>query len=451
MAGLVPPGIAGLLDLFGNSWEDRIQEGAYISPKGTRILFQWEDLSRNFDKRGTVFTFPGVNGGYVQQKGYSERRYPLRCYFTGKNCDLEATAFEAALLEPGIGKLEHPLYGEIPDVVPFGTVTRRDDLKSEANQSIVEVTFLTTLGSVYPSALADPRSEIQAYILGFDVAAAQQFSDVTSLAGAVEQANMKSTIRKFLRDVNSTMKTASDSVAKVRREMADIQSLINFGLDTLVGQPLLLARQCVNLVRAPARAIDGIISRLDAYRNLAESIFASAAGTPAETLAAGTALAVRTTQVANDFHAADLFASSAVAGSVAATLETQYETRPQAIAAAEEVLAQAAALIAWRDTGFTALEGIAQIGTFQVDQGESYQQLQNAVALAAGRLIEISFTLIPERRIVLDRPRTIVDLCAELYGQVDERLDFMIQSNNLSGSEILELPRGSAIVYYPDP
>jgi hypothetical protein len=450
MAGFVPPGIAGLLDLFGASWEDRIEEGAYISPTGTRILFQWESVSRNFDKRGTVFTFPGVNGAYVQQKGYSERRYPLRCYFNGKNCDLEASAFEAALLEPGIGKLEHPLYGTIPDVVPFGTVTRRDDLKEEANQSIVEVTFLTTLGAVYPSALGDPRSEIQASILGFDVAAAQQFSDSTSLAGAIERANMKSAIKKFLRETSAALKQASDSVASVRREFADIQSTINFGLDVLVGQPLLLARQCVNLVRAPARAIDGILSRLDAYRNLANSIFESAAGTPGEALAAGTALAVRTTQIANDWHVADLFASSAVASSVATTLETQYETRPQAIAAAEQVLAQMAALVAWRDGGFEALEGAAEIGAFQVDQGDSFQQLQSAVALAAGRLIDISFTLIPERQIVLDRPRTIVDLCAELYGQVDERLDFMIQTNNLTGDEVLELPRKKLIVYYPD-
>ena len=40
------------------------------------------------------------------------------------------------------------------------------------------------------------------------------------------------------------------------------------------------------------------------------------------------------------------------------------------------------------------------------------------------------------------------DLDAELYGSVDDRLDFLIESNGLTGSEILELPRGRAIVYY---
>jgi hypothetical protein len=60
----------------------------------------------------------------------------------------------------------------------------------------------------------------------------------------------------------------------------------------------------------------------------------------------------------------------------------------------------------------------------------------------------VSFDVIPERRIVLDRARTIVDLAAELYGSVDDRLDFLINSNDLTGSEILELPANKVIKYY---
>ena len=78
----------------------------------------------------------------------------------------------------------------------------------------------------------------------------------------------------------------------------------------------------------------------------------------------------------------------------------------------------------------------------------AYQRLQEAVAITAGFLVEISFTLKQESIIILDRPRTIVDLVAELYGTVDDELDFFITSNNLSGSEILELPKGREIVYY---
>jgi hypothetical protein len=50
--------------------------------------------------------------------------------------------------------------------------------------------------------------------------------------------------------------------------------------------------------------------------------------------------------------------------------------------------------------------------------------------------------------VVLDRPRTIIDLAAELYGSVDDKLDFLISSNNLTGDQILELQRGQVISYY---
>lgn len=83
-----------------------------------------------------------------------------------------------------------------------------------------------------------------------------------------------------------------------------------------------------------------------------------------------------------------------------------------------------------------------------VDTGEAYQALQQSTALAAGYLVGLSFTLAQERRVTLDRARTIVDLAAELYGTVDDTLDFLIDTNDLSGDEIIELPAGRTVVYY---
>jgi len=83
-----------------------------------------------------------------------------------------------------------------------------------------------------------------------------------------------------------------------------------------------------------------------------------------------------------------------------------------------------------------------------VDTGEVYQSLENSVALAAGFLVESSFTLIEERSLVLGRARTFVDLVAELYGELDDQFDFFIATNKLSGDEIVELPIGKEVIYY---
>jgi len=450
MAGFVPPGIGGLLGLFGVSqdWRDRLQDGAYTSPSGTRIRFDFEEVSRETTKRGTVFEFPGVNNAYVQQNGFGSRRYPLRCFFWGKDHDRIATAFESALLEDGLGKLEHPLYGSF-DVVPFGDITRREDLKNEGNQTVVEVTFWSTTGAVYPSSTSDAANEIADALDGFDVAAAQQFSDSTDLLGEINKANIKGTIRKFLRDVSAVTQSVADATTSVSREFRDAQRLINLGLDTLVGEPLQLALQVSNLIKAPGRALAGIESRLVAYEALATRIFGSAAGNPAGALESGSGIAQRRKRIGNDFHAADLFAMNAVSGSVLSVSNTSFSSKPQALAAADAMLAQVDAVVAWRDGGFAALGAVADVGAYQVDTGDAFQALQRAAALAAGFLIQQSFTLIAEKRIVLDRARTIVDLSAQLYGSVDDRLDFLIQTNDLTGSEILELPESTRILYYP--
>lgn len=421
------------------SWEDRVREAAYTSPEGTRLTFEYEDVRTALEKRTTAFNFPGVDGAYVQDNGHGARQFPLRCFFSGPDHDLEANAFESALLERGVGRLEHPMYGA-HDVVPFGSIERRDDLKTSSNQTIIEVSFWRTLGAVYPEAQADPGADVMDALEAFDTASAEQFAASTDLATTGAQEATKATFRTFLDDVTASLSEAAAATDSARRALRDQARAINQSLDVLIGQPLQLARQSVNLVRAPASAASGIRTRLEGYANLAARIVASLPGRPWDALGTG-ALPRRTRAVRNDFHSSDLFVLAAVSGSVQAAVDTQYTTRPAAITAADAVLSQFDAAVAWRDQGFGVLA--------DVDTGGAYQALRQAAALVAGHLVRISFSLVPERSVILDRDRTIIDLAAELYGRVDDRLDLIINTNGLTGSEILELPQGRRIVYYP--
>jgi hypothetical protein len=439
----VPPAIGDALGLGGSgkTWRDRVKgDAAYVSPSKKRIKFAFEDVQREVEKRGTVWEFPRVNEAYIQQRGFGARQYPLRCFFNGDEHDRIASAFELALLEPGIGTLEHPLYGTIKNVVPFGRITRADALRTAANQSVVEVTFWTTLTSVYPAAGRSAKSEIEEALGNFDVEAAQKFADGTDLRSKLSQANMKGAVRGVLSAVRTSMAAVSGEVASVRREMDSITRLINESLDVLVGSPLLLAQQIQNLILAPGRALAGISSRLEAYARLAQRIFGSKAGRPGEFPVGVSAESI--TRQRNDMQLADLVAMAAVSGSVLSSLENSFQTKPDAITAADEVVSQYDAAVDWRD--------VANADAGIVDTGASLAALQQAVALTAGFLVEVSFRLIPERVLVLDRARSIIDLSAELYGSVDnERLDLLITSNRLTGAEILEVPRGRRILYYP--
>lgn len=406
------------------SWQERLREAAYTPPSGERLTFIYEDVRRAVTKKTSAFNFPDAEGTLVQDLGATGRRFPLRVFFSGADHDLEAAAFDSGLLEAGAGLLEHPAYGNVA-VVPFGEINQRDDLKTAANQTVIEVTFWETIPDVYPLPQVDRAAAVAEKIQEFNKESADELDKEVDVDTAAKKASLKSRYQAFMKKANTTLRKVAKTQKETRAKFDAVYDSINSSLDTLVGDPLTLAFQTSQLIQSPALVLDNVRARLDAYRDLATSIFN------------GDGAAVTDN---NDFRSDDNLALNYVAGTVESVVNAQFETKSDALTAAEEALQLLSDATAWRDGQLTDLG--------EVDSGAAYQKIQEAVALAAGYLVEISFTLKQERAITLARPRTIIDLAAELYGEVDERLDFLISSNGLTGSEIIELPRGKRIVYY---
>lgn len=428
------------------AWQDELIEAAYTSPEtNTRFVFQYENVSRSFDKKTTGYEFPDVNGTYVQDLGRTGRRYPLQMFFSGDDYLLAAEAFEQALGERGIGLLEHPVYGAV-NVVPFGEVGRRDDLVTAGNQAAIRVTFWETTGAIYPSAAGDPATDALTAIDEYNAAMAEELANSLDLNTVLKRNTFIDKVLALVDTVSEGLQAAADTLEAVQKEFDAIVDSINSGIDLLVGAPLALAFQVTQMIQAPGRALAAIRDKLDAYGNLASSLIGgdvpgSSGQSPASV------------GDVNELRTNDLFASSYVTGSAVSAINTEFVTKTDALAAAEEIINQFDAVVEWRDQNFQALAdanpnatGIGSIG--QTDTGVAYQKLQETVALTAGFLIQASFSLKQERRLVLIRPRTPIDLCAELYGAVDSELDFFITSNDLSGSEILEIPAGRQVLYY---
>ena len=412
------------------AWNDRIQDGAFTPKGGARLTFEFEDVSRTIELRGTAFEFPDADGTFVQRTGNSGRQYPLICFFTGDDCDLEAGEFEAALAAPGIGVLEHPLYGTI-NVVPFGRVARRDDLKSAANQTVVTVTFWDTIDTTYPTAEADPGSRVLAAVEEYNDQAAAEFDQTVDLDSTTEQVSFRNRYDTFLGQVSDVLQPIADTQEDVQTQFNAVKRSIDLGIDTLIKQPLTLASQTIVLLQAPGRAATSITDRLSAYQNLLNQLTTGNGAVVEPSLDSSSS---------NTFHGADLFASTYVSAAVVSVVNNEFQTRGDALGAAEEILALMDQVTNWRDANYESLG--------ETDTGGLYQQLQEAAALAAGFLVQISFTLAQERSLILTQNRTTIDLVAELYGSVDDRLDFFSASNNLSWQEHLEISKGRTVVYY---
>lgn len=415
------------------TWQDRLKPAAYTSPSGIRLVFDYENVSKSISKKTSAFEFPDANGTYVQDLGHTGRKYALRMFFWGDDHDLLSNQLETMLLEKGTGILEHPIYGTI-DVVPFGNIKFKNELKTNANQTIIEVTFWETIDLIYPIDQKNPSTEVLASISEYNVVSAESFETYIDIDSEVEVVSLKNEYENLLSNVEATTKTIRSEQEDVQKQFDAVHDSINNGIDVLIKEPLTLAFQTTILIQTPARSIASISDRLSAYNNLLQSIITSGESilTPSND-----------SRNANAFHTRDLYASTYITGSVLSAVNNQFITKIDALETAEMIANQLYDLTTWRDANFNSLSVI--------DTGEAYQQLQTTVALTVGFLVEISFSLKQERSIVLESPRTMIDLISELYPPdtvIDDELDFFIQSNDLTGSEILELPRGREIVYY---
>lgn len=415
------------------SWQDRVRQAAYNSPSGIRVEFTYENVGLEFDNRGTAFNYPNSDGSYIQDLGHTGRRYPFNIIFWGDNYDQEADFFLSLLEEGGVGKLEHPLYGVI-NVVPLGTIARRDNLKTAANQCIISLTFWETLEDANPNTEQSAQSEVFVNLGTYNEAAAQFFVDLSSLDTVSEQVGVLGQIKALYNNVKQGLRSVADTIESVQKTFNAIFDAINSSIDLLIKTPLTLANQLIALAETPARAATDIRARLDAYGNLLDQTIQRADGLPRVYGFSDDK------DNSNKFHADELHATTFVASLIASVVNNTFETAQDAVGAADFILTKFDEVTEWRDLNYDSLQ--------EIDTGESYQQLQNLVSIAVGFLVQISFNLKQARSITLTSPRSIIDLVGELYGTVDSELDFFIQSNNLSGSDILELPRGKTVVYY---
>ena len=417
-----------------------LYKGAYTSPSGARSEWDYVDVSHSTDLRTAAFDFTGVNGTYVQTNGHSGREFPLVCIFNGDDHDEDAKALVDAITEGGHGRLEHPLYGT-HTVAATGSVEQNNPLVTEANQSTVKVVFVVTLGTAYPA------PEVNSGLLlidGLDIyieQASVEFAESVDVSTTVAKEGVKTFVRQQLVTTRSALTESAGASSSTSRAFVDAIDTLSGGLDALVSTPDALAEAVINTILIPARAAGDVGVQLLGLFGLALSARSLPGVTPSDYVPGGGAIpSAQLTTASNAFHVARLFSMAAVSGGTLAATQATYRARPAAVSASTGLLDAFDALVTWQDNGLNTLDA--------VDTGAAYQGLQSLVTLSAGYLVQRSFDLSVERRVTLTRPRTIIDLAAELYGQIDERLDQLIDDNDLTGSEILQLPAGAVVVYY---
>lgn len=409
------------------SWEERQQAARYVSPSGAEFPLIVTEVSVEFDKRATEYQFPDVDGSYIVDLGVSGRRYPMQIIFNGENYDLFANAFEVALAERGIGRLHHPVYGTV-DVVVMGTIARADNLVSGCNQCTFNVTFFTTTGAAYPVIGSDGFAQVKTALQLLSEALAADLESKADLTSEAKRSGFSERYRSQLQRVRGAFEKVAAANKATSDRFNNVYRSIDESLDILVGDPVTLAFQTSILVDTPGQMAGSFSDKIAGYRSLLSGLIDG--DSKVQTDGNGR----------NNFANDDLFAGAVQSGAIQASIGNEYTSKTEALLQAEAILDDMDSINTWREANFSAIGGI--------DAGGTYQALIAASSTAAGYLLYLSFALAQEYSVSLSRARTIIDLCAELYRDIDGAIDFFINTNDLSGDEILEIPKGRQIVYF---
>lgn len=406
-------------------WVDGLKEAKYWSPSGIEFPFIFLDLEFAIPIKSASFGNVDGDGAYIQHNGTGGARYPMLMVLSGEYNDKNAQVALKALTEKGDATLYHPVVGPV-NVVPSGEIQQFNKFVTEANQTSFAVMLLETTGLLIGDAQPYP-STLETYLSD----SADSFQDSISIEDKAEEVSFAQKVKEAVGKVKKTLDRVSGGVEATQSEVDDIFDSITFAIDTVVGDPLLIARQVQNLMLTPARNTSLIKDKLEAYKNLAADIFLSKLNTGNSYDNTGQ----------NEFAINALMAKSITASMTQIAQNSEFEYKKDIVAAQDQINDTADALIEWSDTSATAL-GLTD------DFGE-WDSLSQLVSISVAGLTDVSNKAKTEVKITTSYERPAAAWCFEFYKSIKpDMLIYFQRTNDLGGDEIFIVPEGRELVYY---
>ena len=289
-----------------------------------------------------------------------------------------------------------------------------------------------------------------------NISAAQEFANKISDATETLKNVIDISVRGVQNLTDFVLGPLKTTVDALNSAVDAIQDGINDTLNIIPLDILALAGQIQNLIELPLLGSNSLSSRLNAYDDLSAGF--------SELLPGGTNNPLPGTaspeEEKNSTAVQELAMTAAIvsygkiastsSNSSAAGIDVGLETRAQAIAAAEQLV----------DSFNFVVEKLEEIQLLFRDydldvqyfsQTQSYTDAVSLINNAINLLLSTSFDLKIEKRFVLKKPRTPIEITITEYGELgedDSNLDLFIKSNNLKNNDILLLPAGREVVIY---
>jgi hypothetical protein len=458
--------------------DKNLLEAKYTAPSGKEFNFLWENaLSKTTELKTGTFTFPDRDGAHVQHQGGGAVSFPMTCIFNGDGHVKKADEFEAALLEKDIAELQHPVYGIIK-VIPTGNISRSNDLISSINESHVTITFTETITDDPVKLEAVTADELINDFDEFMEAAAADFAENLSIDNISEQLLLQSILETQSDLLNENLGgIASNSpnfLTAIKELKNNIKSIMKKREDLTV-KALNVARLALHIMKMPSRLIININEKIKGYSLFKAQIASQFKNDPfginnikntflstrlfltgaAASFASGMALSIAT-NAANSRQEASgggASAENAGAGRTAGGANTGSGARitggGSGVLSRESAVEVALQLKEYFNTIQEFEDEKIEKNNFIDANANTYLLLNQLVYNSINLILNVSFSLPMRRTIKLETDRNFIELCAELYGSVDNYfLDKLIIENNLNIDDLEIIPMGREVSYY---
>ena len=419
------------------SWQNRLRPTIKLSsPAGTVFTAKWRGSPRSGSKRVPLFDFPGVRGTAGQDLASTGDRYPMTIFFDGPDHDKTARLFWNSLKLRGDWKVTHPVHGFLG--LKILSYSENDDPTGSGNVTAFDLEFIELIDPVTLKTIAQLNAKLRNQINDFNIEITNQFSKADlSKAGFI--AAVTDTATTITTAIDKALGPVARLSETVDRSFTAVQAAVQDTLEAAILDPIALASQIIQLTQLPALAVQDVQARLAAYGDLALELFSLSADTAT--------VEGKNTALTKELAIAALLAAR---GLVAATGTDGLKTRAQALEFAVTLVDGLRDATAALD----ADQDVFQSSNFEdqyFSQSESYSDALTVTALGVDVFLTTAFDLKIEKRFVLGRPRTPIELTVQEYGTLgdgDRNLDLFIDSNDLHGDDIILLPAGREVVVY---
>jgi prophage DNA circulation protein len=418
------------------SWLERLRKDIQLtSPSGAVFNALWQRNPRSMEKKLGIFQYPKVQGAIVQDLDVGPVRYPLTLFFEGSDHDLEAERFFTACKERGLWQVVHPVRGAL--LLQLVSFTETIDPLNSGNVTQVETAWIEPLTEAQLPSEAQLQGQVANQIDELNSSSADQLVANVVQETAGEVSAFRTAVNSVVAATRETLDNLSELNAEVNAQVASIRRGIDSVLAVVPMDILSLAGQVQQLIQLPALAIADIEARIDTYENFAAEIF---------NLDTGSA----NNEGRNSVAVKELALVSGLAAISDISTTGAISSRVQSIELVETSSAMLNDIINNLDaTQETFLNTPIDIQYFS--QSNSFSSTALLTAQTIAYLLQRLFALAIEKRFILDRRRSPIEITISEYGSLgvdDSNFDVFINTNSLEAEEIIILEAGREVVVY---